>query len=140
MAPPAKPGVTLAYAEMMRATAWAKGTFEERPESDWDPVTKSWPASISGTCRHKAEWLRQALGGELIVGYRTDRRDRTLHAVLAVNIGGHDFVVDKGGIWPKAAYPFEEQPWPPPPQPDQRQRPAPSSACANVAAPYPSPH
>jgi hypothetical protein len=93
---------------MMRGCAWAPGTYTKSadPQSDWDSVTKSYPARIRGVCRHKAAWLQQVLGGSVIYGRRTDEPKPGMHAVLWINISGREYVVDRDGIWPAETAPF----------------------------------
>jgi hypothetical protein len=114
MAAKAKQGVTLRFAEEMRQCAWAKGTYiKGLDKGDWNRTTESWPASIHGACRHKCEWLKNALGGEILVGRRTDRKNASLHAVLWITIHGHEFVLDEDGTWPAKGFPFQRELWPP---------------------------
>jgi hypothetical protein len=74
--------------------------------SDWDPVTRSYPADPDGVCRHKATWLQKYLGGTVLYGRRTDEPDSEMHAVLWLEIGGHGFIIDRDGIWHERAAPF----------------------------------
>ena len=61
-----------------------------------------------GTCRHKASWLRIQSGGTVIYsGYRTDRTNPELHALLWIEIAGHEFVLDNDGLWPAKSFPFQ---------------------------------
>jgi hypothetical protein len=67
MAPSAKPGIGLREAEMWRKYAWQR-PFQACPDDGWDTVTRSFPARLTETCRHKVAWLKQMVGGEVVVG------------------------------------------------------------------------
>lgn len=110
-APPAKSGTTLRGAEELRKYAWemrpfVKACVSGASDYDWDPVTRSFPARTDGTCRHKATWLQRMIGDSVLYGRRTDEVNPGYHAVLWVNIGGHDFVIDRDGVWPAKSAPF----------------------------------
>jgi hypothetical protein len=113
MAKLAKQGVDLRYAEEMRRCAWSPGSYRHNDKGDWDRTKQCWPPSIYGSCRHKVSWLRQTLGGEIYVGKRTDRTNAQLHAVLAIRIHEHDWILDEDGLWPAKSFPFARELWPP---------------------------
>lgn len=103
----AKPHVTLRYAETLRRQVWDEYPYNKRTgATDWDPLTKSYPADPTGVCCHKAEWLRQRLGGTVLYGRRTDKPNTGMHAVLWLKHGDFGFIVDEDGIWPERSAPF----------------------------------
>jgi hypothetical protein len=106
--PFAKPGVTLAEAECLRAEVWA-APFEEVDDRDWDEISQTYPAKMVGTCRHKSAWLCEKIGGKVIFGRRTDRPDGGFHAALLVRIDGRDVVLDNDKTWAASEYPFREE-------------------------------
>jgi hypothetical protein len=123
----ALPEVTLRYAEQLRRYVWEQcPTTAKRPY--YDHQTKSYPPDASGSCRHKVEWLRRRLGGQMLVGRRTDQANPELHAVLAVRIGGqHLIAIDADGLWPWPAFRKRWRPElhePPPPAPEPKPAPA----------------
>jgi hypothetical protein len=119
MALDAHVGVTLRYAEGLRRYCWDKCPIVPRPP-DYDHVAKAYPADPSGECRHKVSYLQRYLGGEVLIGRRTDQGSHPeLHAVLAVRFGTHLIVVDHDGLWPWPAFrkrwkPEVHEPTPPP--------------------------
>ena len=106
-APPEYTGVTLQYVEQMRRKVWDEYAYNKRTgASDWDPMTKSYPADPTGVCRHKVRWLQEKLGGVPLYGRLTNRPDPGMHCVLWLRIGDHGFIVDETGVWPEGSAPF----------------------------------
>jgi hypothetical protein len=102
-----KPGMSLREIDHLRDVVWKQYPYNKRQgASDWDPLTKTYPADPTGVCRHKAAWLQQRVGGTVLYGRRTDRAEPGMHAVLWVRYGDFGFIVDKDGIWPEQSAPW----------------------------------
>jgi HK97 family phage prohead protease len=119
--------VTLRMCEELRKFVWDSCPTIPR-SADYDHTTKSYPADPSGSCRHKAAYLQQHLGGQILFGRRTDQGpDPELHSVLAVRVGGgHLVVLDHDGIWPWPAFQKRWRPEPHEPAPPPEPKPAPA--------------
>ena len=59
-----------------------------------------------GTCRHKATWLVQKIGGVVLYGRRTDKVNAGLHAVVWIRRGDYGFIIDRDGVWPERSAPW----------------------------------
>ena len=106
-APPSRSNMTLRYAEAMRAHVWAQPYNVRKGATDWDPLSRGYPADPTGCCRHKVAWLHRYLGGVPVYGRRTDKgADPEMHCVLWLRIGGYGFILDHDGIWPERSAPF----------------------------------
>jgi hypothetical protein len=108
----ALPHVDREHAEALRRHVWANFEYNKVP-ADWNAERKSYPSDPDGTCRHKASYLRDHLGGRCIFGFRTDKRAPERHAVLEIEIKGERLILDYDQTWLASEAPFEpnEIPW-----------------------------
>lgn len=106
----AKPGVGWVEADCWRTWVWAQ-PFNKAPH-DWNQINGSFPSDPQGTCRHKASYLRDRLGGRVIFGRRTDQRGAGPHAVLEIEIAGEHLIIDRDRVWRVDRAPFHPAPVP----------------------------